>query len=97
MPVKSELVAHGKTVAQVEAEIGADKLIYQDLTDLVRAVVPSDEEVDEHYFDCSVFNGKYITGDIDDAYLARIEQLRNDKAKVHSENTIELNDVSEHM
>ncbi len=97
MPVKSELVAHGKTVAQVEAEIGADKLIYQDLTDLVRAVVPSDEEVDEHYFDCSVFNGKYITGDIDDAYLARIEQLRNDKAKVHSENTIELNDISEHM
>ena len=97
MPVKSELVAHGKTVEQVEVEIGADKLIYQDLEDLVSAVVPSDEEVEQHYFDCSVFNGKYITGDIDEAYLAHIEKLRNDKAKNKSDEVVELNDVSEHF
>jgi len=93
MPVRSELVAHDKTLEQIEREIGADKLIYQDLMDLVRSVVPSDEEVDEHYFDCSVFNGKYITGDIDEAYFTRIEQLRNDKAKVESTED-ELNDMS---
>ena len=29
-------------------------------------------------FDCSVFNGCYITGDIDDAYLARLEEARRD-------------------
>lgn len=81
MPVKSELVAHGKTDKEIEKEIGADRLIYQDLDDLIRAVVPSDEDVKDHTFDCSVFDGKYVTGDIDEAYLKHIEELRNDKAK----------------
>ena len=30
-------------------------------------------------FDCSCFDGKYITNDIDDAYLNRIEMLRSDE------------------
>ncbi|MBT4183241.1 MAG: amidophosphoribosyltransferase, partial [Nitrosomonadales bacterium] len=29
-------------------------------------------------FDCSCFDGKYVTNDIDDAYLNRIEMLRSD-------------------
>ena len=98
MAVKSELVAHGKTEREIEKEIGADKLIYQDLEDLIRAVVPSDEDVDQHAFDCSVFDGKYVTGDIDDAYLQHIEKLRNDKVKAgDSDGVGELNDVSEHI
>jgi amidophosphoribosyltransferase len=28
-----------------------------------------------------VFNGDYITGDVDEAYLAHIDQVRNDNAK----------------
>ncbi|MFP3498557.1 hypothetical protein SB759_30540, partial [Pseudomonas sp. SIMBA_059] len=36
-------------------------------------------------FDCAVFNGEYVTGDIDDAYLERIEQARNDLAKVKNQ------------
>jgi amidophosphoribosyltransferase len=32
-------------------------------------------------FDCSCFDGKYVTGDIDDAYLARIESARGDMNK----------------
>jgi len=32
-----------------------------------------------------VFNGEYVTGDIDDAYLERIEQARNDLAKVKNQ------------
>ncbi len=97
MPVKAELVAHGKTEEEIEKEIGADKLFFQDLNDLIRAVVPSDEEVDEHKFDCSVFDGKYITGDIDEAYLNHIEELRNDKAKNGNDNKVELTDVSENF
>ena len=31
MPFVDELVAHGRTVEQICKEIGADKLIYQDL------------------------------------------------------------------
>lgn len=95
MPVKSELVAHGRTEKEIEVEIGADRLIYQDLEDLIRAVVPSDEDVKQHQFDCAVFNGKYITGDIDEAYLANVEKKRNDKAKNNSDQKVELLDVSE--
>ncbi len=97
MPVKSELVAHDKTEKEIEKEIGADRLFFQDLKDLIRAVVPSDEVVDQHKFDCSVFNGKYITGDIDEAYLNHIEGLRNDKAKNGNDNKVELTDVSENF
>ena len=32
-------------------------------------------------FDCSVFNGEYITGDIDQNYLDRVALLRNDEAQ----------------
>jgi amidophosphoribosyltransferase len=32
-------------------------------------------------FDCSVFNGEYITGDVDQNYLDRVDTLRNDKAQ----------------
>ncbi len=42
MPVKSELIAHGKSDKEIEKEIGADWLIYQDLEALIQAVIPSD-------------------------------------------------------
>lgn len=81
MPVKSELIGHARTNKEIEKEIGADWLIYQDLDDLVKAVIPSDEEDKEHYFDCSVFDGNYVTDDIDDAYLEHLKKARNDGAK----------------
>ena len=81
MPVKSELIGHGKTDKEIEKEIGADWLIYQDLEDLKKAVIPSDEEDKEHHFDCSVFDGNYVTDDIDEAYLNHLKESRNDTAK----------------
>lgn len=97
MPVKSELVAHGKTDAEIEKEIGADKLIYQDLEDLIRAAVPTDKPIESYKFDCSVFDGNYVTGDIDDKYLIHIEELRNDKikSKANEVNTATLLDVND--
>src|SRR4029079_7915954 len=38
MPTASELIAHGRTEEQVARLIGADRLIYQDLEDLIQAV-----------------------------------------------------------
>ena len=38
MPYVNELVAHDRTVDQIKEEIGADKLIYQSLEDLVASV-----------------------------------------------------------
>lgn len=81
MAVKSELIAFGKTGKEIEIEIGADWLIYQDLDDLVKAATPSDEKQYSRTFDCSVFDGKYVTGNIDDLYFARLEENRNDQNK----------------
>lgn len=79
MPSRSELIAAGHTVAEVCQLIGADRLIFQDLDDLVEAVKEGNPTVDG--FDCAVFNGEYVTGGIDDAYLAALQEKRNDKAK----------------
>jgi amidophosphoribosyltransferase len=32
-------------------------------------------------FDCSVFNGEYVTGDVDSGYLSKLESMRNDEAQ----------------
>lgn len=93
MPVKSELIAHGKSEKEIEKQIGADWLIYQDLDALIQAVIPSDEPDSTRQFDCSVFDGKYITDDIDEKYLSHLEDLRNDGAKKHD--TAELVDVND--
>ena len=79
MPSATELIAHNRTAEEVCELIGADWLVYQDLEDLVRCSQDGNPEVDG--FDCSVFNGEYITGDIDQNYLDRVELLRNDDAQ----------------
>lgn len=76
MPAATELIAYNRSVEEIEKLIGADWLIYQDLEDLVECAKAGNSEVES--FDCSVFNGEYITGDIDDSYLDRLEKSRND-------------------
>lgn len=79
MPTASELVASNKTEEEVAKSIGADKLIYQDLDDLVRACLHHDSHIEQ--FDTSCFSGEYVTGDITPAYLKRLEDERSDQAK----------------
>jgi amidophosphoribosyltransferase len=79
MPTASELVASNKTEEEVAKSIGADKLIYQDLDDLVRACLHHDSQIE--HFDTSCFSGEYVTGDITPAYLKRLEDERSDQAK----------------
>jgi amidophosphoribosyltransferase len=79
MPAAEELIAHGRTNEQIRLSIGADWLVYQDLEDLKEATrIHKDDKQD---FDCSVFNGCYVTGDIDEAYLKGLESARNDSNK----------------
>jgi amidophosphoribosyltransferase len=78
MPAAHELIAHNRTEAEVCDAIGADKLIYQDLDDLIAAVRKGNPHI--QHFDTSCFSKEYITGDINDAYLERTEALRNDNA-----------------
>jgi amidophosphoribosyltransferase len=82
MPSASELIAHNRSVEEVCELIGADWLVYQDLEDLIHCSLEGNPNVDG--FDCSVFNGEYITGDIDQNYLDRVELLRNDEAQNES-------------
>ena len=79
MPSATELVAHGRNVDEICSLIGADWLVYQDLDDLIASSRDGNPEVDR--YDCSVFNGEYITGDVDQNYLDRIDTLRNDGAQ----------------
>jgi len=79
MPAATELIAHDKTVEQVESLIGADWLIFQDLPDLIAAAHEGNPEILE--FECSVFDGEYVTGDVNAAYLKSLEAARNDVAK----------------
>ncbi|NVJ51831.1 MAG: amidophosphoribosyltransferase [Gammaproteobacteria bacterium] len=79
MPAANELVAHDKTIEEIEKLIGTDKLIYQDLDDLIESVKEGNSDIVR--FDTSVFTGEYITGDVDENYLFNLEQLRNDMAK----------------
>jgi amidophosphoribosyltransferase len=79
MPAAKELIAHGRTLEEIQSSIGADWLVYQDLEDL--KVATQTKKSDVHDFDCSVFDGCYITGDVDQAYLDALEALRNDNSK----------------
>jgi amidophosphoribosyltransferase len=90
MPSVDELVAYGRTDAEVGEVIGADRMIYQDLADLVRSTQGGGSDIAN--FDCSVFDGNYVTGDVDDAYLANLEAARNDQS-MHNVNVID-DDVS---
>ena len=84
MPAAAELIAHGRTEQEVCDWIGADGLVYQDLEDLIEAVGKKGKTAVQR-FDTSVFNGDYVTGDITEEYLTRLEAGRNDDAKTSRE------------
>lgn len=91
MPSAHELIAHDRTTEEVAELIGADWLVYQDLEDLVETVREGNPKIQN--FDCSVFTGEYVTGDVDGAYLDKIEQARNDAAKVQKQSVSEIIDL----
>ena len=79
MPSANELIAHGREVDEISNIIGADGLIFQDLQDLVDAVAEGNPEI--KLFETSVFNGNYVTGDVDQEYLEYLDSLRSDDSK----------------
>ena len=88
MPARSELLASGRSVEELAENIGADRVIFQDLEDLRDAVAEVAPELAG--FEASVFDGEYITGDITEEYLDTLEQKRNDAAK-------QTEDVASHI
>lgn len=70
MPTRAELIATGRDTDQIAQEIGADGLVFQYLTDLNDAIRSLNPAIQS--FETSCFDGHYITGDIDEDYIARI-------------------------
>ncbi|HEY6600088.1 MAG TPA: amidophosphoribosyltransferase [Pseudomonadales bacterium] len=83
MPSAGELVAYNRTDEEVARVIGVDWLIYQSTEDLVACAVEGNPKITR--YECSVFDGDYVTGDIDDAYLERLSLRRNDLVKQRRE------------
>jgi amidophosphoribosyltransferase len=79
MPTAQELIAHGLTTDEVCKAIGADWLVYQDLDDLIHASSEGNPDISK--FDCAVFDGNYITHDVDQSYLDRLAEKRSEKAQ----------------
>ncbi|SLN11477.1 amidophosphoribosyltransferase [Ruegeria meonggei] len=71
MPTKHELIAHGKEIEEIRQELGADALFYQNLDDLIWSAKEGNPEIEA--FDCSCFDGNYITGSVSDDYLDHLE------------------------
>ena len=89
MPSAKELIAHDRSVEEVQVAIGADWLIFQDLEDLLDTAREGNTDIKQ--FDASVFNGHYVTGDIDDIYLSKLDQKRNDNARIKQESLFDTN------
>ena len=74
MPTRDELVAHGRTMEEIRAYIGADALIYQDLDGMRRTIGELGPAIQG--FEASCFDGEYITGDVSLADFAAMESQR---------------------
>ena len=79
MPSVEELIGHGRDQEQIAEAIGADWLVYQELSDLIAAARIGNPSIQQ--FDTSVFDGNYITGDITTTYLDEVAKLRSDSNK----------------
>ncbi|AIL32622.1 amidophosphoribosyltransferase [Basilea psittacipulmonis] len=74
MPTQKELIAFNRSTEEVAKAITANGLVYQDLDslkDCLRAINPHIKD-----FESSCFDGYYVTGDVDEAYLKRLGESR---------------------
>lgn len=94
MPTADELIAYNRSVEQINDCIGSDALIYQDLQDLKDAVKMQNTDIDD--FECSVFDGVYVTSDVDQNYFDYLASLRNEDAKKIQEQKEEIASLEMH-
>lgn len=73
------MIVLGREVDEIRHRIRVDALIFQDLADLERVVREDNPDVEK--FESSVFNGIYVTRNVNQRYLEYLESLRNDDSK----------------
>lgn len=73
MPSRQELVAHGKTIPEIAAVLGADYMVFQEVEDL-QAAITEGSNLSE--LDLSCFTGEYVTGTVTPEYLEWVERTQ---------------------
>jgi amidophosphoribosyltransferase len=71
MPSRQELIAHGRTIEEINRDMGSDHLIYQTVADMNAAILEGQSAITELEESC--FTGKYIAGDVTEEYLGWVE------------------------
>lgn len=71
MPSRSELVAHNRKIPEIARELGADRLIYQEVEDMKQAIIQGSNVTD---LEMSCFTGEYVTGTVTPEYLEWVER-----------------------
>ncbi|PPF62590.1 amidophosphoribosyltransferase [Clavibacter michiganensis] len=74
MPSREELIAHGRSFPEIARELGADHLIYQEISDMESAIL---EGSDVKNLEMSCFTGEYVTGTVSPEYLAWVEATQH--------------------
>jgi amidophosphoribosyltransferase len=85
MQTRTEFVARHSDVEQIAKKIGADRVIYQTLDNLKKAVRMENKKL--RNFCAACFDGCYVTGDVTPEMLKTIEKER----KAIQESQLELN------
>jgi amidophosphoribosyltransferase len=85
MQTKTEFIARKASIDQIAQKLKADKVIYQSLEDLEKAVSLGNKKL--HNFCSACFNGLYPTGDVTPELLEKIESERT----AVKDNQLELN------
>ena len=70
MPSRTELIAHGRKIPEINTELGSDYLIYQEVADMQAAIL---EGSNVSSLEMSCFTGEYVTGTVSPEYLAWVE------------------------
>jgi amidophosphoribosyltransferase len=84
MQTKTEFIARNATIKQIAHKLKADKVIYQSLEDLEKAVSLGNKNIQNFCSAC--FSGVYPTGDVTPELLEAIESER----KIIKDNQLEL-------
>lgn len=74
MPTRSELIAHNRTIEEIQESIGADKLYYQTYEDVQAAAREGNPKIKAFTAPC--MGGPYTAGNITEEKLAEVEKHR---------------------
>jgi amidophosphoribosyltransferase len=74
MPSRAELIAAGKKIPEIALELGADNLIYQEVSDMRDAILEGQTAVTDLEMSC--FTGDYVTGTVTPEYLDWVERTQ---------------------